>query len=297
MGTTMNGRRSGTGFTLTELMIALAIVAALLAIVLPVFTSARGRARQASCLSNQRQLGVALLAYVQDADDQAPTGLSPTTLFAGRLPLNTAWAGRIYPYVRSPDVFRCPADGTPAVTGAGTLAEYAVSYGLNRNLSDSVSADTTTATAPSRTALLFEVTQSAACVTLEDEGLSVSATRVSPVGNGVDGTLLGWTRAINTPGNDSFALYETGRMDNSVHGTHDDYRGRKGRHGGGANYLALDGHVVWLRGAQVSSGFSARRSTDAQSADGCSYIGDGLGPMPCAEGATAGRHRLTFSVR
>lgn len=63
-------RRSG--FTLVELLVVIGIIALLSAILFPVFAKAREKARQTSCLSNQRQLAQSILLYAQDHDEQLP---------------------------------------------------------------------------------------------------------------------------------------------------------------------------------------------------------------------------------
>jgi len=67
----MNTRRhSAEAFTLIELLVVIAIIAILAAILFPVFASAREKARQAMCISNMDQLGLAFMQYVQDYDEQ-----------------------------------------------------------------------------------------------------------------------------------------------------------------------------------------------------------------------------------
>jgi len=59
------------GFTLIELLVVIAIIAILAAILFPVFARAREKARQASCLSNIKQLALGMLMYVEDYDERA----------------------------------------------------------------------------------------------------------------------------------------------------------------------------------------------------------------------------------
>jgi prepilin-type N-terminal cleavage/methylation domain-containing protein/prepilin-type processing-associated H-X9-DG protein len=61
-------------FTLIELLVVIAIIAILAAILFPVFAQAREQARTISCLSNMKQLGLAIKMYAQDYDEQFPNG-------------------------------------------------------------------------------------------------------------------------------------------------------------------------------------------------------------------------------
>ena len=64
--------RSPRGFTLIELLVVIAIIAILAAILFPVFAKARDKARQSKCMSNVRQMLVALQIYVQDHNSRFP---------------------------------------------------------------------------------------------------------------------------------------------------------------------------------------------------------------------------------
>ncbi len=90
------------GFTLIELLVVIAIVAILAAILFPVFARAREKARQASCLSNVKQIGLATMMYVQDYDETYPAHRSGPTA-------DYDWPTPIVPYVKNGQLFACPS--------------------------------------------------------------------------------------------------------------------------------------------------------------------------------------------
>jgi len=99
------------GFTLIELLVVIAIIAILAAILFPVFAKAREKARQASCLSNTKQLGLGFMQYAQDYDEMLPQD------YRNAWATRYSWRAMIYPYVKNAQVFSCPSD-TNTYTGA-----------------------------------------------------------------------------------------------------------------------------------------------------------------------------------
>jgi prepilin-type N-terminal cleavage/methylation domain-containing protein/prepilin-type processing-associated H-X9-DG protein len=106
-----SARRRAPAVTLIELLVVIAIIAILAAILFPVFAQAREAARKATCLSDLRQLGVALMQYAQDYDETLPwssfavvPGQSINSI------QNPKWSDVIQPYVKNDQVFTCPSD-------------------------------------------------------------------------------------------------------------------------------------------------------------------------------------------
>jgi prepilin-type N-terminal cleavage/methylation domain-containing protein/prepilin-type processing-associated H-X9-DG protein len=134
-----NGKRA---FTLIELLVVIAIIAILAAILFPVFAKAREKARQTSCASNEKQIGVAIIQYTQDYDEVYP-------LVGDGEGGEYTWAQEIFSYVKSTAVFACPDNtasiafnnGTGTVMGdnfgnSTTYQQTPVSYGMNFEIGD-----------------------------------------------------------------------------------------------------------------------------------------------------------------
>jgi prepilin-type N-terminal cleavage/methylation domain-containing protein/prepilin-type processing-associated H-X9-DG protein len=118
------------GFTLIELLVVIAIIAILAAILFPVFAKAREKARQSSCLSNMKQLGLGTLQYAQDYDEQLPTALNNGGL-SWCATANT-WRQKIIPYLKNTQIFVCPsANGNGNSCPAGSEMPYLGYYGAS----------------------------------------------------------------------------------------------------------------------------------------------------------------------
>lgn len=108
------------GFTLIELLVVIAIIAILAAILFPVFARAREKARQTSCLSNVKEIGLGILMYVQDYDERA--------MLHG-LPNAERWPELVEPYIKNWQIFTCPSRAETGYSGGhDSTVGYAYNY-------------------------------------------------------------------------------------------------------------------------------------------------------------------------
>ena len=130
--------RRPKGFTLIELLVVIAIISILAAILFPVFAQAREKARAIACLSNTKQIGVAVQMYTQDNDERlyfyaaaldgsgnppSRTGYAFPAGVSNAVKDSERWYNVLMPYIKSNAVFTCPSDPTPTP-----------SYDVNHNL-------------------------------------------------------------------------------------------------------------------------------------------------------------------
>jgi len=115
--------RERSGFTLIELLVVIAIIAILAAILFPVFAQARAKAREASCISNVKQLTLGWNMYAQDYDETYPrwhwdeNWVGGTNTDGGTADDGTSiWWNAIYPYVKNAQIYQCPDDRYDVVT-------------------------------------------------------------------------------------------------------------------------------------------------------------------------------------
>ncbi len=254
--------KSPRAFTLIELLVVIAIIAILAAILFPVFAQAREKARQATCLSNLKQVGLGVLMYTQDYDEAFPLG---SYIFVG-MTAAVSWQDLTDPYMKAgagatganlvgrkdAGLWTCPsigpaqqnlpmAAGDPApfqrFTGDKSLFySKSFSYTNNSNLMPTNHRSAPTlGWFPMGIQTLAGV-ENAAGVVLAMEGAGY-------VGNsgGDDVTT-------------ACAAVESGfpTLPGRLIGWADNYCSARFRHNGGSVYVLADGHAKWFKGPSTS---------------------------------------------
>jgi prepilin-type N-terminal cleavage/methylation domain-containing protein/prepilin-type processing-associated H-X9-DG protein len=217
VGTESSSSRANA-FTLIELLVVIAIIAILAAILFPVFAQARAKARQTACLSNAKQMSLAVMQYTQDADESLPYAIYQDG--SGYI----TWDEALFPYTKSDGVFVCPSHETPKRLSNGT---YLVSYIANNAV---LRPNTNGSTAPIDLAKLQEPSSTIAIV---ESNITSNYQTYLLCSSGVPHSLA--TVMVDTPK------------------SHAKERIAWNRHNGGANYVFVDGHAKWHRLEQTVS--------------------------------------------
>jgi len=257
------------GFTLTEMLTVIAIMAILMALLFPVFSTSREKARQNACLTNLKQVGTALTAYAQDYDDV--NVLSHDCLLSAVLsaqvgsPVLVLYAHLLLPYTRSSIVYACGSHPqVPAIpltpfndpTLGLNVPSLQVSYAINANNDDAILMNCTIQ--PSQRKVGFagisrvRIPQPENRLALIEAPTENNPTLTPPNGwrlynPATDPTTMDcWLQALpvdnpidcwtNQP-----VLHPAGR-----------------RHSGGANYLFADGSAKWVSLLQVQQNWVAQ---------------------------------------
>jgi prepilin-type processing-associated H-X9-DG protein/prepilin-type N-terminal cleavage/methylation domain-containing protein len=260
----MKGIRSTIAFTLIELLVVIAIIALLAAILFPVFAQAREKAREATCASNMKQLGMGAMMYLQDYDEQfmdqyrdheggdstvwpngqynqpngQPYGWYTGPQYAmGLHGITPNWAWLVNQYIKSPQVFACP-DGY-ATWRPGTSTD-AASYAYTNWIGDAgvyrgPAAKLAMIRQPANTILFFETGK--LCWSVEQDGWT--------------GSPWQYTGKECTPYNPG-PYPAPGNWWNG-HGVCPlCYPDWLARHNLGRNYVFCDGHVKWGSDTQMN---------------------------------------------
>jgi prepilin-type N-terminal cleavage/methylation domain-containing protein len=143
-----NNMNTCAGFTLVEILTVISIISLTAAVLYPVFAMSRGKAREISCLSNLRQIGLSVMMYSQDYDDCYPYAIDPTDKlrpqiwsrypeFQADIPQMPYLHEVVLPYLKSKQVFRCPEDtgyeaddnyGLPIDASPSSFLKFGTSY-------------------------------------------------------------------------------------------------------------------------------------------------------------------------
>ena len=245
-------------FTLIELLVVIAIIAILAAILFPVFAQAREKARQTSCLSNLKQLGLGLNMYAQDYDGT----LSQTSWELGSFKAKVHWSYLVQPYIKNQQIFVCPSDTHPVtplnrLCGPGdvigsTLCDaqapkfsYINSYNV-MPAHDWLSPTESAIERPANTIVLGErrnnMNDAKQTLIGQWKGVTpfISTSSTHGTGNGSGQVCPGDTYRLATIAEVNAGLAPSNSNDNP-----EIVRVQFDRHVGGANYNFFDGHAKW----------------------------------------------------
>ena len=235
------------GFTLIELLVVIAIIAILAAILFPAFAKARESARRASCSSNLKQIGLALMQYSQEYDEAlvkswyGVNGYNDSNVAAGRY----KWMDAIFPYVKSEQLFNCPSHSVDWPYKHQDSYFYG-SYGINS---------------------MYQATGDNFSGPAGENGLSLAAVGAPATtawvwdASGRDtGGYIGWQAYCNTAA-DCLPVFSTMNSQNYVGPTQNTDNRIIERHLETTNVLYVDGHVKAAKVAALAATKSVSGTT------------------------------------
>jgi len=238
-------------FTLIELLVVIAIIAILAAILFPVFAKAREKARQTSCVSNLKQIGLAIQQYTQDYDEMMPSAAYQN--YTGCWTYYS-WQFAIYPYVKAANVFTCPSKSTNTIGYLSTADCTNKMFGLSGLALDYVT-NANMARASNRTGSGYPGWCSGDCANPGDGSVGWPLESVASGGSNINSKASSMTQIVAPA--QCIAVFE--QVDNSNAGANLDISnsGYNGRLWSGhvemANYAFADGHVKSLQPMQTLS--------------------------------------------
>lgn len=151
----MSKKRGTSGFTLIELLVVIAIIAILAAILFPVFAQAREKARAITCVSNEKQIALAILQYVQDYDETLPLGQRPansgeinsipSSYWTGISYKVVTWHYEIAPYIKNGQIYHSAnTGGLEYAGGVWSCPDFPATTSRNYGANDNAFGDLTT---------------------------------------------------------------------------------------------------------------------------------------------------------
>jgi len=293
-------RRCVRAFTLVELLIVVVILAVMVAILYPVFVRMTKPAEYRKCLSNEKQLGLAFIQYVQDNDEKYPFGVHPAPVQS----VPAGWAGQIYPYIKSTALYKCADDPTPVDSRKPNQLPISYAYNCNVGYSPLPKGHAGKPRSPFNPTPLSAMTAPASTVLLcEVEGVTCNMENSKEASS--PAVLGGKTVALsNVEGNESGMRYATGILredpaSEAMVGTAaGNATAETGVHADGSNILLCDGHAKWLRPSSVSAGLTNNiSSNDCTAGQGLSPAGKAGPGYAAGTGCVDPAMRATFSTK